>query len=177
MKAIKLAVAFAVATVPFSAQAEAVKSTVTASNGVDVSVYSEDFANRYEYSAPSIKADDATVLVATIKKGGVAPAPHLSGFVMYSGEWRRYNSALFKGGDPATFVEAGKDVGSCRSSRYSRPSCTLTESFNITLTPAEIKKHSENGRVSIQIRAQDTSSTIIDVPVSYLDAVTEVSKR
>lgn len=159
------------------AYAQAVKSTVTASNGIEVTVYSDDFANRYEYTAPTISVGDAHVYVATVKKGGVAPAPYLTGFFMYSGEWRRYNSALYRGGDTATFIEAGRDVGSCRSSRYSRPSCTLTESFKIELSPAEIKTHSLDGKIALQIRAQDTSATIIEVPVAYLDAVNEVSKR
>lgn len=159
------------------AYAQAVKSTVTASNGVEVTVYSDEFANRYEYSAPSIKSGDGLILVATIKKGGVAPPPHLTGFFIYSGEWRRYNAAIFKGGDTANFIEAGRDVGSCRSSRYSRGSCTLTENFKIELTPEDVKKHGQDGKLAIQIRAQDTSTTIFEVPVAYIDAVNEVAKR
>lgn len=160
-----------------AAEAQSVKSTVTASNGVAVTVYADEFANRYEYTAPSITAGDGFVLVATVKKAGVAPPPHLTGAFIYSGEWRRYNSAIFRGGSPAKFIEESRNVGRCSSSRYSRPSCTLTESFKIELTPTDIAKHAENGKVAIQVRAQDTSTTIIEVPVAYIDAVNEVAKR
>lgn len=177
MKILGLAVAVIAAAAAVPADAQAVKSTVTASNGVPVTVYSDDFANRYEYSAPSVNAGDAFVLVATVKKGGVAPPAELTGAFIYSGEWRRYSSALFKGGDPAKFIEAGREVGRCTSSRYSRPSCTLTESFKIELTPAEVKKHAVDGKLAVQVRAQDTSATIIEVPVSYIDAVNEVAGR
>lgn len=160
-----------------SAYAQAVKSIVTASNGVEITVYSDEFANRYEYSSPLIRAADGFVMVATVKKGGVAPPPHLSGFFVYSGEWRRYNAAIFKGGDTVNFIETGRDVGRCSSSRYSRPSCTLTENFKIELTPQDVKNHGHDGTLAIQVRAQDTSTTIFEVPVAYINAVNEVAKR
>lgn len=159
------------------ANAQAVKSTVTASNGVEVTVYSDDFANRYEYSAPSIDLPDGFVLVAAIKKAGVVSGPELTGSFIYSGEWRRYNSALYKGGDQAAFVEAGRDVGRCTSSRYSRPSCTLRESFKIGLTAEDIKKHAQDGILAIQVRAQDTTTALMSVPVSYISAINEVAGK
>lgn len=157
------------------AHAQAVKSTTTASNGVEVTIYSDEFANRYEYTAPSIKIDDGFVMVGTVKAGGTAAAANLSGAFVYAGEWRRYNSALFKGGDPAKFIEAGRNVGQCHSSRYSRPSCTLNESFKIEITPAELNKHAVDGKIAVQVRAQDTTATIIEVPIAYIDAVNEVA--
>lgn len=177
MRRIGLAAAVALVAAASPAAAQAVKSVVTASNGVPVTVYSDEFANRYEYTAPSVQADEAFVLVATVKKGGVAPPAELSGAIIYSGEWRRYTSALFKGGDPAKFVEEGRDVGRCSSSRYTRASCTLTESFKIELTPAEVQKHAQDGKLAIQIRAQDTSATILEIPTAYIDAVNEVAGR
>lgn len=176
MKSIaSIAAAILIAAAPASAQS--VKSAVTASNGAEVTVYSDDFANRYEYTSPTIKTSDGFAFIGVVKKAGVAPEPELIGSFVYSGEWRRYSSALFKGGDPATFIEAGRDVGRCSSSRYSRPSCTLTESFHIKLTLDEIKKHAEAGVVAVQVRAQDTTTALIEIPVAYIDAVREVSKR
>lgn len=159
------------------AQAQAVKSVVTASNGVEVTVYSDEFANRYEYSAPSVESGEGHLMVATIKKGGVAPAPHLTGFFVYAGEWRKYVSALFRGGDAAQFVERGRNVGSCASSRYSRGSCTLTETFMIEVTPAELARHGQGGKIAIQVRAQDTSATVFEIPTAHFDAVKEVASR
>lgn len=159
------------------ASAQAVRSTVSASNGTQVTVYSDDFANRYEYTAPVINIPDGFVLVATVRKGGTAQAVHLSGSFSYIGEWRRYNSALFRGGDQARFIEAGRDVGRCFSSRYSRASCSLNESFKIELSNDEIQKHSRDGKLAIQVRAQDTTTALIEVPVAYIEAVKEVSGR
>lgn len=160
-----------------NAQAQATKSVVVASNGIEVTVYSDEFANRYEYSAPAIEADDGTILVATVKKGGVAPPPHLTGFFIYSGEWRRYSTAIFRGGDVADFVETGRDVGRCYSSRYSRTSCTLTESFKISLSSEQARKYGQDGSIALQVRAQDTSTTIFEVPTAYIEAVSEVAAR
>ena len=178
MRKLALTLALGLAAYPAAqVAAQSVKSTVTASNGVQVTVYSDEFANRYEYSAPSVDLTDGFVLVASIKKGGVATPVYLTGTLIYSGEWRRYNSALFRGGDPAKFIEAGREVGRCQASRYSRASCTLSEGFKIQITPAEISKYAQNGVLAIQIRAQDTSTVMLQIPVSYFDAVAEVSKR
>lgn len=161
---------------PGVAAAQAVKSTVTASNGVEVTVYSDDFADRKEYTSPYVKQADGQLMAATVRTKGITRPIELTGFFIYSGEWRRYASALFKGGDAAEFKSTGRDVGRCSSSRYSRPSCTLTESFNIALTPADIIKHGEGGTVAIQIRAEDTSTAIFEVPVSYLKAIAEIAQ-
>lgn len=161
---------------PNVAQGQAVKSTVAAANGVVVDVYSDDFAARKEFTSPEVKAGDGQIMVATISKGGVASPIELSGFFVYSGEWRRYSNAVFKGGDVANFISTGRDVGRCSSSRYSRPSCTLSESSKIALTPADIRSHNIDGVVAIQIRADDTSAVIFEVPMAYFTAVADVAK-
>jgi hypothetical protein len=163
------ALALALAT---SASAEAVKSEVTASNGVPVTVYADEFAARYEYSAPVVKASPCFALVARVKRGTETSSVNLQGSCVYSGSWRFYSSAIFKGGAEAPFTSAGREVGSCRYG------CTLTESFRIDLTPAQIKAHTENGIVAIQIRASKTGdTTILEVPTSYFAAVEEVSRK
>lgn len=169
---VSVAAALAIAS---TAQAQAVKSERPASNGVLVTVYSDDFANRHEYSAPSIDVTDGYALVIALRNGGTVTPAYVTGSFIYSGEWRRYNSALFKGGDPAKFIERGRDVGQCSSSRYSRPSCTLTESFRIELSADDIKKHTVDGRIAIQVRAQDTSTAIFEIPVTYINAVNELA--
>ncbi|GGB21362.1 hypothetical protein GCM10011380_08660 [Sphingomonas metalli] len=159
-----------------TADAQAVRSEVTASNGVPIVVYSDDFAQRYEYTSPSIKAGDGQISVAAVRKAGVTTPIELSGFFVYTGDWRRYSSAIFKGGDPAKFIVRGRDVGRCFSSRYSRPSCTLSESFAIVLSPVELKAHDDGGTIAVQLRADDTTTVIFQVPVSYFKAVAELSK-
>ena len=57
--------------------AAAEKSQVRASNGVVIDVHSDSFAERYEYSAPSVKFSEegssleSFALVAAVKKAGV----------------------------------------------------------------------------------------------------------
>lgn len=160
-----------------TAFAQSVKSVVASSNGVDVTVYSDDFAQRYEYTAPSISMAEGFVLVAAIKKAGSITPAYATGTIMYSGEWRRYTNAIFRGGDPAKFTVTDRNVGRCSSSRYSRPSCTLSEGFDISFTAADVKKYSQDGILAIQLRAQDTSTVLVNIPVSYIDAVNEAVGR
>ncbi|WP_140419448.1 hypothetical protein [Sphingobium sp. Z007] len=150
---------------------------MSASNGVEVSVNSDEFAGRHEYTAPLIKLPDGFVLVAGVKKAGISGAAFLTGYLAYIGEWRRYSSALYRGGNPAKFTNTSREVGRCHSSRYSRPTCTLSEGFKIEVSAEDIRQHAQNGTLSIQVRADDTSTVMLEVPVSYFDAVNEMLKR
>lgn len=152
------------------------ESVTPASNGVNVTVNGDDFAARYEYSSPAIHisgdGNSGVVLVVAVKKGGQVGAVYLTGFVMYSDDWRRYSKAIFKGGEPAALREGGKDVVSCSS----RP-CSLSETFHIDVTEAQIKKYAEDGKLSIQLRGQSADNFIVDIPVAYLEAVKEISRK
>ncbi|RYF08772.1 MAG: hypothetical protein EOO77_24915 [Oxalobacteraceae bacterium] len=46
----------------------------------------------------------------------------------------------------------------------------------IELTPAEIRAHDSSGIVAIQVRAEDTSTAVFEVPLSYFKAVAEVAQ-
>jgi hypothetical protein len=157
------------------ASAEMQKSQFTASNGIVVDVNSDDFAGRAEYSAPVIRfspdnGGTGIALVARTRNAGALGELNVQGFVMYSGDWRFYGSAIFKGGAPAKFKSLGHKVGSCRYG------CTLTENFLVELTPAEVEKHAEGGMLPLQIRGRSSDTAIIQVPVSYLKAVLEVAR-
>lgn len=159
------------------AMAESVKSEVTATNGVVVTVYSDDFAGRHEYSAPSVDFQDGYVLVSRVDAGGDEGSVSLRGSFIYSGDWRYYDAAIFRGGEEANFVENGRRVGQCHSSRYSRPSCTLIESFVMTVSAEQLAKHARDGKLEFQIRAGRTArSTMVSVPVTYFEAVQEVAE-
>jgi hypothetical protein len=159
------------------AVAQMVKSKVTASNGVQVDVAVDDFAGRAEYSAPVVEFTPATgggsgiALVAKVRRSGALSPAGVQGFIMYSGEWQYYGTAVFKGGDPVSYTRLGGDVGSCRYR------CTLTERYTIEVSAADIKKHAENGILPIQIRASKTGNTaLLQIPTSYFDAVNEVAR-
>jgi hypothetical protein len=156
------------------ATAQSVKSEVTASNGVIVTVYADDFANRYEYTAPVINFPDGFGLVARIVRPGTVPKTNIQGSFSYRGEWRRYSTALFRGGAEASYNAGSRDVVSCSGSRYGG-GCNLRESFSIDLSPAQIRDHAQDGVIDIQVRAQDTSTALLKIPASYIEAVNEVA--
>jgi hypothetical protein len=160
-----------------SAFAESVKTTEMSTNGVSVTVYSDAFAGRAEYSAPSIEFQvgdsysKSFALVAYTKRAATNGPLVLVGSIYYRGDWHYYNSAIFKGGDSAEFTNTSRDVISCRRG------CSYSEGFRIVLTPEVVAKYMENGVLPIQIQAQRSSDDpIIEIPKSYIDAVIEVSK-
>lgn len=163
------------ALIPVSGHAQMIKSEVTASNGVVIDRNADDFAQRFEYSAPTIdfkSQNGATgaAFVAKIRKGGALGNLNIQGFIMYSGEWRMFKSAVFRGGDAVNYTRTSGNVGSCRYG------CSLTENFSIDLTPAQIAKYAENGQIAVQIRSEATDTAILNIPVSYINAVNEVAK-
>lgn len=159
-----------------SAHAQMVETHLTATNGIVVDLNSDEFAGRYEYSAPSIKLNingggSGFALVAKIKKSNAFLPLSIQGSLLYTGEWRYYESAVFKGGDPVDYKPGARNVGSCRYG------CSLTEGFFIELSSADIVKHAENGIVAIQLRPTRSSATaMLEVPVAYIEAVNEVAK-
>jgi len=158
-----------------SAAQEVSKTTVTASNGVVVTKSADDFAKRFEYSSPAIKArslHDAAVgaAVTRVSAAGKLLDIHVQGYLVYSGEWRHFDHAVFRGGATVNYTKIGSEVGSCRGG------CTLVETFVIQLTPTEVAKYAENGSLPIQVRSQGSDTALLEIPVSYIDAVNEVGK-
>lgn len=171
--------AFLAATLLFSwpAVAQSEKSTRVASNGTEVTIYSDSFADRYEYSAPAIDLPDlgGYALVAKIVKGGVAGPLEIVGSIMYRGDWRYYSSAILRGGESVVATFDNRKVVSCSGSRYG--GCSLREGFRVLPTAAQIAKFGQNGAFDIQIRAQAGPAVIISVPLTYIAAVNEIAKR
>jgi hypothetical protein len=172
----KLVLILSVILIPIGAQAQSVESHLTASNGVEVTLHSDDFADRYEYTGPTIffMAEGTGLrsfaLVARIREGGVLSPLQIIGSIYYEGDWRRYSRAIFRGGDPADFSEAGREVVTCRGG------CSYREGFQITLFAEDVTAHSENGYVLIQVRAAASPDTaLIQIPISQIDAVNEIA--
>lgn len=166
---------FAASAIVMPASAQMTKSAFTASNGIVIDVNSDEFAGRAEYSAPVIRFAPANggsgvALVAKTRHAGTLGSLNVQGFVMYSGSWRFYSDAIFKGGAPAKFKQTGRNVGSCRYG------CTLTENFMIEITNDEISKHAENGILAVQLRGKSADTAIVQIPVGYVLAVNEVAK-
>lgn len=164
--------------IPVPALSQAERSEIEAANGRIVVQYSDDFANRHEYSVDLGKprADNITIgsaILLVVRKGDEFAGPAIQGQVYYDGDWRYYHSAVFEGGDSATYVRAGSDVGSC--SRYG--GCSKVEDFTILFTPEEIEKHSASGVLRIQVRAKDSNVFFIDVPQEAIEALLQVSNK
>lgn len=157
-----------------ASHAQMAKSEKAASNGVEISVNSDDFAGRYEYTAPTIRFKDGFALIAIIKEGEEVRGPYIMGNMMYSDQsWRRYDQAILRGGEKVDAVFADRDVISCRGSRYS--GCTYSEGFQITLSADQLRRLSEVGTLDIQLKGVPGSEVILTVPASYFAAVKEVA--
>lgn len=155
----------------------AADTTVTAKNGIKVSVHSDQFADRYEYSAPSIDfklpngQGHGFVLVAAIKHAGKITGPLIEGYVYYEGDWRHYYRAIFKGGKKATFTNTAQKVVTCAGG----DDCTLSEGFMIEPTEEQVHKYASGGTLDFQVRSQNADNFILHIPVTYLQAVRSVS--
>jgi hypothetical protein len=160
--------------------ADPVRSVVAASNSVDITVYSDDFAGRYEYSAPQVQFDagggnyivPSFFLVARIKTSSTLTPIELQGSIYYRGDWRYYESAIFKGGTSANYSSTGRDVVDCSGSS---DNCVLSEGFQIALTKPEIAKFQQSGVLEIQLRSRRDDTALLNVPISYIEAVEQVS--
>lgn len=157
------------------ALADMIATKIKASNGVEIDLNSDEFAERYEYSAPVINLTsndgvDGYLLIFKVRRAGTLGGVKMQGSIMYRGEWRWYETAVFKGGDAVDFKRTDSEVGSCRYG------CSLTEDYSITLTPEQIAKHAENGNIPIQIRARSTQTLMVTIPVAYINALNEVAK-
>lgn len=167
-------IAIAAMLLPQSIHAEATKTQFTAPNGVIVNVNADDFAGRREFSAPAIdfKADGGATgkaIVGEVFSDGKLLGLTIQGFIIYFGDWRHYSSAIFKGGAAAEYHRTGSKVGDCTGV------CTLSEEFMIDITPAEATSHAENGVLQVQLRAENGSTALISIPLSYIQAVEQVA--
>lgn len=156
------------------AHAEMTKTQYTAPNGVVVDVETDDFAGRREFASPAVEfkpdgGGSGYAIVGRVFDSGKLRDLNVQGFITYSGDWRSYNTAIFKGGAAADFHSAGHDVGSCEYG------CTLTENFVINITPEQARAHAENGVVAIQLRGSSANTAIMSIPVSYIDAVAQTA--
>lgn len=175
-KFLKLPVVFLVfLAAPATSQIE--PTEITAQNGQEVVLHSDEFADRHEYSirlekpeADNIDIGSAILLV--VRQGEKFAGPAIQGEIYYDGDWRYYQSAVFQGGTGAQYFRTGSDVGSC--GRYG---CSKIERFTVILTPEDIEAHSNDGVLKIQVRARDSNQFFLSVPVDTVEAILQVSEK
>jgi hypothetical protein len=165
---------FALFLLPQPVYAGMTKSQYTAPNGVVITVNSDDFAGRREYSSPDVNltADDGhgTAMVGEVFNNGKLLGLTIQGLVFYSGDWRFYSSAIFKGGEPASYHRMDGNVNGC--SQYG---CSMAESFLIDITRDEARSHAEGGVVAVQVRSDHGQTALVQLPLAYFDAVADVA--
>ena len=122
-----------------AAHAQSVKSEAVATNGIKVEISKDEFADRTEFTSPSVdiageRISYGKAFVGSIKRAGTVGQASIGGFVGYSGEWAFYESAILKGGEQVEFRSYNRKVVSCRYG------CTYSESFGIFPTVAQFIK-------------------------------------
>ncbi len=154
------------------ANAASTKQQATAPNGVVLTVYADDFADNYEYSSPDvdIPGTQGKAWVSRTKKQGTWSEEKLVAYISYRGDWRYFNGAILRGGEALTTIEGGRDVVSCANSRYGS-GCLLSEVLLIEVTPDQIARHAVDGKLALQLSASRGSDIVLEVPVSYFEAL------
>lgn len=146
-------------------------------NGVVVTAYVDDLADKKQYTAPIINFPNlgGFALVAQVVRAGTVGPLEIVGSVMYRGDWRFYSSAILRGGAPVEAIFNDRKVVSCSGSRYSR-GCSMREGFSIRPSAAQIAEFAQNGELQIQLRASQGEAVIVTIPTSYFEAVNQVAK-
>ena len=169
-----------VAVIAIAAVAQAAERQVEATNGVVVSINGDEFDGKLEYTAPMVKFGNSMsfFLVAAVKKNGQKAGPiEIAGAVYYTGEWRHYSAANVRGGEAIQGSFNDRRVVTCSGSS-SRGGCTLLEGFQFTLTDQQILKYATNGYLDIKLQAVSSNEEpVIQVPLTYIQAVREISQR
>ena len=111
---------------PLTSFAQVVKTEVAATNGVMVTVNSDSFSGRNEYTSPEIRLSltgpvDSIgyAYVAKTSQGGVVGVGEIQGGIVYNGTWQHFNAAVFRGGEVVDYKKTGETVVDCRNG------CTL----------------------------------------------------
>ena len=152
------------------------KSTVPTTFNVPITKWSDDFAGRYEFASPDVTFEiergqlGQTASLSLVKRNGVVDGPNILVMVAYGGDWQFYSSAIFKGGEAIAFEEGSRKVLSCRGG------CTMTESFFIKPTKAQLAKYGSTGNLTFQIRSKTATQAIITIPMVYFAAIQEAAK-
>lgn len=168
-------IAMAALLMAIPASAQMVKSEQIAPNGLTVSVNSDDFSGRSEYTAPEIIFGDGSfALVASIHENGETRGPFITGSVYYrASSWYRYDQAILRGGEQVNAIFGDRDVVSCRGSRYS--GCSYREGFQITLNPDQRQRLRDNGSLAIQLKGAPGSEVVLTVTNAHFEAVEAVA--
>lgn len=172
----------AAALLPVSAVAQTQRPApqhITATNGVALDVYGDEFDRSREIAAPWINQGEASYSAEVARRRDGTTRFFISGMVSYNAQtWRFYDSASFRGGDRATLTPGRRDVVHCDSSRYAHlRGCSFMEDFQIELSPADIQGRIDAGSLTLKVMAQSGNQFFIDLPEAHFSALREAAER
>lgn len=157
---------------------DAVRSEVTAFNGVLVGITTIARIDRREFYSPMLETESSDLYAGRIDNDGAAGALFLKGAAYYRGRAHLYDRAAFLNGELAAFKRGPVEVRGCRPSPGDRPDCLWSEEFTVTVTLDEVARHANNGTLEVELSGGPTPETTrLTMPVTYLHAVIEVAER
>lgn len=145
-------------------------STITASNGVLVSVKTIARAQRWEFYSPVVEGDSTDIYAGRIDISGAAGALFLQGSAYYRGRAHLYDRAAFLNGELAEFKRGPVMVRECISKPDTgQPDCLWSEDFSVTVTLDEVVDHSNGGMLEVELSgAHSRENQAFDSGRSYL---------
>ena len=152
-------------------------STITASNGVLVSVKTIARAERREFYSPVVEGDSSDIYAGRIDISGASGALFLQGSAYYRGRAHLYDRAAFLNGELAAFKRGPVMVREC-TSRPDAPQseCLWSEDFTVTVTRDEVINHSNGGMLEVELSGGPTlEKTRLSIPVDHIYAVAEIA--
>lgn len=157
-------------------EAQRARQTVIASNGIEVSLYGDEFDAHREFGGPPIRDGDATYFASVVRPNTGPLRFAIGAIVSYRApRWRFYDGASFRGGEAASFMSAGREVLSCRGSRYG--GCSYMESFQIEITQSQLDQYGQGGVLTLKVGSHGTDEIMLNVPLDHFTAAREVAMR
>ncbi|KJV41530.1 hypothetical protein VH88_08780 [Brevundimonas sp. KM4] len=152
-------------------------STITASNGVLVSVKTIARAERREFYSPVVEGDSTDIYAGRIDINGASGALFLQGSAYYRGRAHLYDRAAFLNGELAAFKRGPVMVRECTSWPDAPQSeCLWSEDFTVTVTRDEVIDHSNGGMLEVELSGGPTlEKTRLSIPVDHIYAVAEIA--
>ncbi|WP_271077183.1 hypothetical protein [Aurantiacibacter sp. MUD61] len=155
--------------------AQSTEGTVTASNGVSLTVHNDKAEGMVEYAAPEVSfAIDnfAIESSAIVTRWGPRQDPgdaFVSFIVAYNGNFIGFDRATTTGGEDLETIVILQDDSSCQ--RAGSADCIFMEVFRILPTPSQVSAAARDGMFPIRIASNRGRPITVDVPLSYFEAV------
>lgn len=153
------------------------EATLTASNGVSVSIVTIPRSDRREVYSPVLEGETSDIYAGRVDIGEAEGALFLQGSAYYRGRAHLYERATFSDGNPAVFKRGPVEVRGCIPNHDGgRSDCLWSEDFTVTITTDEVVRYGQNGVLEVELSGGPTPETSkLSIPINYIYAVVEVA--